>query len=285
MCRKMWDLTVAACLIGGLASHSSVAAAAALPSPEDGTVVDDAYTSEYFGLTYPLIPGWTVGASSPPPSQFGDYVLTTLIPEGELTGTIVITAQDMFFAARQYKDAAAMAGYFRRTMSEISGMTIYREPAEERIAGRVLHRVDFSGVGLYRAMLVTELRCHLVSFNLTSREPGLLTDLTRSLSKLSFAAAAKAVTPDPVCIKDYAVAETLLRKVQPLPAGPAFTPIPVRIVISTDGDVRQVHVIRATPDQRSSIENALYQWKFKPYALNGRPVEVETGITFQFTPR
>jgi Gram-negative bacterial TonB protein C-terminal len=283
-------MSVAACFTGGLASHPSVvtllgAATPALSSPEDGAVVDEAFTSEYFGLSYPLIAGWTVGASSPPPSQFGDYVLTTLVPEGKLTGNIVITAQDMFFAGQQYKDAAAMAGYFRRTMSEVAGMTIDREPSEERIAGRVLHRVDFSGVGLFRAMFVTELRCHLVSFNLTARDPGLLADLARSLNNLSFAVASKVVAPDPVCMKDYAVAETLLRKVQPLPTGPAFTSIPVRIVISTDGDVRQVHVIRATPDQRSSIENALHQWKFKPYALNGRPVEVETGISFQFTPR
>ena len=38
--------------------------------------------------------GWIAGPAGPPPSQFGDYVLGTLVPEGENTGTVVITAQD-----------------------------------------------------------------------------------------------------------------------------------------------------------------------------------------------
>jgi len=42
-------------------------------------------------------------------------------------------------------------------------MTIDREPSEMRIVNRDVWRVDFSGVGLYRAMFVTEIRCHLVS--------------------------------------------------------------------------------------------------------------------------
>jgi hypothetical protein len=37
-------------------------------------------------------------------------------------------------------------------------MTIDREPTEARLGGRLFHRVDFSGVGLYRAMFVTEIR-------------------------------------------------------------------------------------------------------------------------------
>ncbi len=281
---------LATCLAGWLAWHSGVvslphgAAMPALPVPEDGTVVDGAYRSEYFGLTYPLPRGWTAGASGPAPSQFGDYVLGTLVPEGEITGNILITAQDMFFAAEPYKDAAAMADDFRRSVSDIAGMTIDREPSELRIAGRAVHRVDFSGVGLHRAMFVFEIRCHLLRFNLTARDPGLLASLARSLDDLSFAGRPDAASSAPICTRDYATAETLLWKVAPLPVGPAFTPIPVRIVIAADGDVKQVHVIRATADQRRSIEDALRQWKFKPHVADGRAVEVETGLLFRFTP-
>jgi hypothetical protein len=281
---------LAGCLAGWLAWHSGVvslprgAAMPALSVPEDGMVVDGKYGNEYFGLTYPLPQGWTAGASGPAPSQFGDYVLSTLVPEGEMTGTILITAQDMFFAAEPTKGAAAMAGDFRRSISEIAGMTIDREPSELQIAGRIAHRVDFSGVGLHRAMFVFELRCHLVRFNLTARDPELLASLARSLDDLSFAGKADAASSAPVCTRDYATAETLLRKVSPLPVGPAFTPIPVRIIIAADGGVKQVHVIRATPDQRRSIEDALRQWKFRPYVVDGRAAEVETGLSFRFTP-
>jgi hypothetical protein len=42
-------------------------------------------------------------------------------------------------------------------------------------------------------------------------------------------------------------------------------------------------VIHATDDQRRSIEQALYQWKLEPYAVDGRPSPVETGLVFKFT--
>jgi hypothetical protein len=144
--------------------------------------------------------------------------------------------------------------------------------------------VEFSGVGLYRAILVTEDRCHLVQFNLTAREPEMLESLVLSLDNLSFVVRSGGGTSAPVCKKDYAAGDNVVRKVPPLPVGPAFTPIPVRIVISGDGGVEQVHVIRATTDQRTSIESAVYQWKFKPYVMDGRNIEVETGILLRFTP-
>jgi hypothetical protein len=247
-------------------------------------LVDGAYMNAYFGIAYPLMPEWTLGALSPPPSQAGDYVLVTLVPTGEITATIVMTAQDKFFAEK-HLDAAAEVGDFRRALSQTAGMTIDRDPAEVRIAGQTFQRVDFSGVGLHRAMLVTELRCHLVRFNLTAREPDTLASIVRSLENLSVTAGSGAAPPEPLCLKDYAASDTLVQKMSPLPVGPAFMPIPVRIIISADGAVEQVHVIRATADQRTSIENALYQWKFRPHVVKGRAVEVETGLLLQFMPR
>ena len=65
--------------------------------------------------------------------------------------------------------------------------------------------------------------------------------------------------------------------------GPKFLPIPVRIIVGVDGSVKHVHVIRATDDQRRSIEDALYRWMLKPYEVNGRQSPVETGLVFKFT--
>jgi hypothetical protein len=60
-------------------------------------------------------------------------------------------------------------------------------------------------------------------------------------------------------------------------------PIPVRIIVGADGAVKHVHVIRATDDQRAGIEQALLQWKLKPYEVDGRATEVETGLVIQFS--
>ena len=150
-----------------------------------------------------------------------------------------------------------------------------------QIAGRTVERVDFSGVGLYRAMLVTEARCHLVSFNLTTRDPERLASLALSANSLSFAGRKGAALPAPACVKNYAVPENVLWKVEPAIPGPAFAPIPVRIIAGADGKVKHVHVIRATVDQRTSIEHALAQWQLRPYAAQGHAIEVETGLVLQ----
>jgi hypothetical protein len=286
---RRWELIAAVCVAISLAWYYGIArprhglATSAMASPEDAAVVGGAFRSGYFGLTFPLPRGWGAGPVGPPPSQFGDYVLGTLVPEDSSAGTVVITAHDAFFADIPYENAAAMIAQFRKSAADVPGMKIDREPSEVRVGGRVMERIDFSGVGLYRTMLATEIRCHLVRFNLTAAEPSALAAMVRSLDDLTFDAKPDAASSAPVCVKDYATDETVLNKVQPPPAGPAFTPIPVRILIGTNGLVKAVHVIRATAEQRQSIETAVRQWRFKPLVMNGRNVEVETGLLFRFT--
>jgi hypothetical protein len=255
-----------------------------IPVPEDGKVLSGSYVNDYFDLSYPLPEGWTEGLAGPDPSDAGYYVLSSFVPESELNATILIAAQDMFFASKAYGNVAEMVHDFRQAMSEVDGMTIDREPTEVRVADRLLHRVDFSGVGLYRATFATAIRCHAVSFNLTARDPELLANLAFSVDKLSYAGKRDADSPVPDCIENYGAPENLLRRVEPVPIGPTFTPIPVRIIVDTEGAVKHIHVIRATAEQRKSIEDALHQWKFKPYRMNGRAVEIETGLVFRFTP-
>jgi hypothetical protein len=286
--RRLLYLCLVTCLVGWLGwRYGAVtlpfgAVTSQMPNPEDGRVTNGIYTSGYFGLSYPLPQGWTEGLAGPDPSHSGYYVLSTFSPKSELTGKLLIAAQDMFFADKPHGDA--VANDFRQAISQVEGMTIDREPAEVRIGDRLLQRVDFSGVGLYRAMFVAEIRCHLVSFNLTARDPELLASLALSLNDLSFAGGRDGAASVALCVKNYAVEDNLLSKVEPAIVGPIVTPIPVRIIVGTDGVVKHVHVIRATAEQRKSIETALHLWKFRPYQVEGRAVDVETGLVFQFKP-
>jgi hypothetical protein len=254
-----------------------------MPVPEDGKVLKGAYVNDYFDLSYPLPEGWIEDEPGPDPSDAGYYVLSSLIPKSELNATILIAAQDMFFASKSYGTVADAVRDFRQAMSEVDGMTIDREPTEVKVADRLLHRVDFSGVGLYRATFATEIRCHAVSLNLTAREPELLAKLALGVDKLSTIGKRGSSSPVAPCVENYAVPENLLRRVEPAPVGAKFAPIPVRIIIDAEGGVRHIHVIHATAEQRKSIEDALRQWRFKPYSLDGRAVEIETGLVFRFT--
>jgi len=263
-----------------------------MANPEDGTLADGVYTNPYFDLAYPLPSGWTAGLKGPPPSTSGYYVLNTPAPEGEPKGTILIAAQDLFFAVKPMADATAMVADLRRSAGRTEGLKAETEPRQVTIAGHSFARVDIGGVVLSRIVLATDIRCHIVSFTFASPDPQLLDALAASLDRLSLPAEASATgtgtseagSSVPLCIANYATDETVLHRVAPALVVPKFTKIAVRIIIGRDGRVKHIHVIRAVPEQAKSIEDALAGWEFKPYEVQGQPVEVETGLVFEFKP-
>jgi hypothetical protein len=208
-------------------------------------------------------------------------VLGTWLPKLEFEGTVLIVAQDMFFADDTATEVKSVVAEARHVMSSVDGMTIDREPEPVSVGGRPGYRLDFSGAGLFRAMLAIEIRCHVVTFNLTSRNPELLASLVKSLDALDVDR--KKSEPAPECVKDYA-SDNALRRIDPDPIGARAESIPVRVIVGTDGSVKHVHVIHASAVQRRNVEDAVRQWKFKPYVKEGHPVEVETGMMFNLKP-
>jgi len=173
-------------------------------NPEDGKVIDGVFVSDYFNLSYRLSDELTEGLAGPPPSQSGYYVLGTWTPKRDFAGTVLVAAQDMFFAPAPSDDVKNVVAEFRQVMSAVDGMTIDREPAPVTVGGHPGYRIDFSGVGLFRSMFAIEIRCHVVTFNLTSRDPELLASLARSLDDLASVRKEEMSDPVPECLKDYA---------------------------------------------------------------------------------
>jgi periplasmic protein TonB len=54
-------------------------------------------------------------------------------------------------------------------------------------------------------------------------------------------------------------------------------------VIGKDGNIQNLHVISGHPLLTQAALDAVKQWKYKPYILNGEPVEVDTQVTVNFT--
>ncbi|HWF06503.1 MAG TPA: energy transducer TonB [Candidatus Angelobacter sp.] len=52
--------------------------------------------------------------------------------------------------------------------------------------------------------------------------------------------------------------------------------------INTDGTVENLRVVQGNPILTVSALDAVRQWKYKPYILNGKPAEAETTIKIQF---
>jgi protein TonB len=56
----------------------------------------------------------------------------------------------------------------------------------------------------------------------------------------------------------------------------------IKALISPNGRIEQAEVVSGSPLLSQAALEAIRQWKYRPYVLNGSPVEVETEITVNF---
>jgi periplasmic protein TonB len=98
----------------------------------------------------------------------------------------------------------------------------------------------------------------------------------------------KIATPTRVRVSSGVVSGLLLRKVQP-----NYPPLArqariqgvvvLQAQISKEGTIENLQLISGHPMLAPAAIEAVKQWKYKPYLLNGEPVEVETQVQVNFT--
>jgi len=57
----------------------------------------------------------------------------------------------------------------------------------------------------------------------------------------------------------------------------------LKVEISKSGDVEQIQLVSGHPMLAPAAIDSVKQWKYKPYLLNGEPIDVETRVTVNFT--
>jgi len=98
----------------------------------------------------------------------------------------------------------------------------------------------------------------------------------------------KVATPQRVRVSQGVSAGLLVRKVSP-----NYPPLArqariqgqvvLRAVISKDGSIENLTLVSGHPMLAPAAIDAVKQWKYKPYLLNGEPVEVDTEVQVNFT--
>jgi len=259
------------------------------PVPEGGNVTNNVFRDQYFGMTYALPKDWTEKYKGPPPSDSGRYVLAQIRPadtfKGPARGTILITAEDLFFTTLPAANALELINYSKDNLQ--ADYKLELSPTPTTIGGRPFTFFAYwsPAAELHWYVLASEIRCHAVQMVLTSRDTKLLQSLMLDANKMELPAEANPTGgmgggDVPVCIKDYARDENVIARVDPVFTEHRFNAVPVRIIIDKEGRVKHIHFLSAFPDQAKAISDAFKQWKFKPYLRNRQPVEVETGIMF-----
>jgi len=98
----------------------------------------------------------------------------------------------------------------------------------------------------------------------------------------------KIATPQRVRVSSGVVQGLLVRRVNPV-----YPPLArqariqgvviLQAQISKDGNIENLQLISGHPMLAPAAIDAVKQWKYRPYLLNGEPVEVETQVQVNFT--
>jgi protein TonB len=98
----------------------------------------------------------------------------------------------------------------------------------------------------------------------------------------------KVATPQRVRVSQGVTQGMVLRRIQP-----SYPPLArqariqgqvlLQAEISKDGTIENLRLISGHPMLAPAAIEAVKQWRYKPYFLNGEPVEVETQITVNFS--
>ena len=98
----------------------------------------------------------------------------------------------------------------------------------------------------------------------------------------------KVAAPQRVRVSQGVTQGLVIRRVQP--TYPALArqariqgSVLLQAEISKDGSIQNLRLISGHPMLAPAAIEAVKQWKYKPYFLNGEPVEVETQITVNFS--
>jgi periplasmic protein TonB len=117
---------------------------------------------------------------------------------------------------------------------------------------------------------------------------GVIGGVLGSIVQSAPVAVPKIVTPKRVPVSSGVVSGLLIHKVQP-----SYPPLAkqarisgsviLQAVIGKDGSIQGLKAVSGHPMLIPSALDAVRQWKYKPYILNGEPVEVDTQVTVNFT--
>lgn len=95
-------------------------------------------------------------------------------------------------------------------------------------------------------------------------------------------------TPQRVRVSQGVTEGLILKKVQPTYPPLARSAriqgqVVLQAVIGKDGSIQNLRAVSGHPMLQPAAIDAVKQWRYKPYFLNGEPVEVDTQITVNFT--
>ena len=287
--------------------------------PERGTVAGNTYTNEFLGISFPIPTGWQVISDKAVALEAGGlrgWVLFTIErTDGVLyrnriaasavdSSTLTATPQhyvSVFVNAEKSKqvDWELLRDVFP---VDLAGKHFFREDYKESSAGRTLHR----------AFVCTKFRGYFLGWTLAAGSPSELEESVNLLQRIRFrdehalsdnipgdqptgivggilgpSPQSQSGPPLRVRVSQRVSEALLIARVQPKYPQDARKAgiqgiVVLQSLIDTNGNVKESKIIKGDPSLTSAALDAVKQWKYKPYLLNGQPVEVDTLVSVDF---
>jgi len=116
---------------------------------------------------------------------------------------------------------------------------------------------------------------------------GVIGGIVSATSNLAAVPKSVSVTPQRVRISQGVTKGLLIHRVEPAypplaRAGRVRGEVVLSAVIGVNGEIQNLQLVSGHPMLVPEAISAVRQWRYKPYLLNGQPVEVETTITVIF---
>jgi len=276
---------------------------------ENGAVANGIYSNECFGFSLRIPARWelatqVVGAGLRARHVPGDVLVLFAIEqhqEGGPSSRVVFTAQGAKDQSETAQDFVANAVHSQIKVSPQDNVVI-RDTYLVEYGGRDFFRSDYKHSWhdrdtSYMAFVYTKFRGYFIGANLTAGSREGLDEAANSLQGISFQedqANSKCVMlssgidlPERVRVSQGVSTGLLVTKVQPhYPEDARVARIQGQVIlqalIDKNGDVEKLTLISGHPLLAPAAVEAVKQWKYKPYLLNGQPVKVETQILVNF---
>ena len=79
----------------------------------------------------------------------------------------------------------------------------------------------------------------------------------------------------------------LIHKVNPVyprDASRVDARVVLHVIIAKSGTLKTVEAVQGPEELRNAAINAVKQWRYQSYLLNGEPIEVDTTVVIEFHP-
>jgi TonB family protein len=308
---------VMAFLLSSLAGAQSSEAAVSTPGPENGTVVGNTYANEFLGFWFPIPDGWLVNRERAGAEREGQAKrlpgggLELLVVDRHTTkparNRIVISAVD---ASGHSSATQAFVSDFVRAPIDKTGGEVLREAFPVDFAGQHFFRADYRQVlkssAQWGAFVCTKFNGYFLGWTFVAGSPEDLEDTVNSLQRLSFRdesgpviggimsslppatrGSVRPKLPSRIRVSQRVSEGLLIKRIDPEYPDTALQKhvegtVTLGAVIDRNGDVGQLSVVSGPALLVPAALEAVRQWKYKPYSLQGEPLSMQTLITVLF---